>query len=209
MPDGASIIVRQHGNADGPRLILSHGNGLAADLYYPFWSLLLDRFDLIVYDVRNHGWNPVGDQRGHNVPTFVQDSQNVLASVGRLFGAKPPIGVFHSLSAVVAMLHQQQDGGFAALVLFDPPVGHLTQPYGCVFEVAGELAEMTRNRQTRFSSRDELTQSVSRAQPFRRHFAGGARTACRDHVAEGGRRLRIVLSGRVRSAGLRALLRLG
>ena len=161
MPDGASIIVRQHGNADGPRL--SHGNGFASDLYYPFWSLLLDRFDLVGYDVRNHGRNPVGDRRRHNVPTFVQDSQNVLASVGRLFGSKPPIGVFHSLSAVVAMLHQQQTGGFAALALFDPPVGHLRQPYGYVFEVAGALADMTRSRQTRFSSRDELTQSVTRA----------------------------------------------
>ena len=111
MADGASIIVRQHGNANVPRFLLSHGNGFASDLYYPFWSLLLDRFDIIVYDVRNHGWNPVGDRRRHNVPTFIQDSQNILESVGRLFGNKPTIGVFHSLSAVVAMLHQRQTGG--------------------------------------------------------------------------------------------------
>ena len=56
----ASIFVRRHGNPDGPRLVLSHGNGLAADLYYPFWSLLEDRFDLILYDFRNHGWNSLG-----------------------------------------------------------------------------------------------------------------------------------------------------
>ncbi|MYG75701.1 MAG: hypothetical protein F4198_08970, partial [Acidobacteria bacterium] len=42
-PDGTRIVLRRHGNADGPRLVLSHGNGLAADLYYPFWSLLEDR----------------------------------------------------------------------------------------------------------------------------------------------------------------------
>ncbi|MYF86845.1 MAG: hypothetical protein F4178_10770, partial [Rhodospirillaceae bacterium] len=48
------IIVRRHGNPDaGVRLVLSHGNGLAVDLYYPFWSLLADEFDLMVYDIRN------------------------------------------------------------------------------------------------------------------------------------------------------------
>ena len=51
------IALRRHGNPNGPRLVLSHGNGLAIDLYYPFWSLLTDEFDVIVYDQRNHGWN--------------------------------------------------------------------------------------------------------------------------------------------------------
>ncbi|MDE0389097.1 MAG: hypothetical protein OXI75_10400, partial [Rhodospirillales bacterium] len=41
--------VRQHGNPSGPRVVLSHGSGLAADLYYPFWSLLADDYDLMVY----------------------------------------------------------------------------------------------------------------------------------------------------------------
>ena len=43
------------------------------------------------------------------------------------YGAKPLIGVLHSISALVALLHQLQaeeegEGGFAALVLFDVPV---------------------------------------------------------------------------------------
>ena len=59
--DGASIFVRRHGNSSGPRVLLTHGNGLAADLYYPFWSLLAERFDLLLYDLRSHGWNSVGD----------------------------------------------------------------------------------------------------------------------------------------------------
>ena len=52
MDDGAVITLRRHGNPVGPRLVLSHGNGLAIDLYYPFWSLLTGEFDLIVYDLR-------------------------------------------------------------------------------------------------------------------------------------------------------------
>ena len=38
--DETVITLRRHGNPEGPRLVLSHGNGLAIDLYYPFWSLL-------------------------------------------------------------------------------------------------------------------------------------------------------------------------
>ena len=40
-------MFRRHGNPVGARLVLSHANGLAADAYYPFWSLLCDRFDPI------------------------------------------------------------------------------------------------------------------------------------------------------------------
>lgn len=54
--EDTKITLRRHGNPDGPRLILSHGNGLAIDFYYPFWSLLLNDFDIVIHDLRNHGW---------------------------------------------------------------------------------------------------------------------------------------------------------
>ena len=54
---GGTPPVRHYGNPDGPRLLMSHGDGLAIDLYYPSWSLLLDDFDVIVFDLRNHGAN--------------------------------------------------------------------------------------------------------------------------------------------------------
>ena len=47
MADGAPVMLRRHGNPSGPRMLFSHGNALAADLYYPFWSSFTDRFDLI------------------------------------------------------------------------------------------------------------------------------------------------------------------
>jgi len=50
MADGAPIRIRRHGNPRGPRLVLCHGNGFAIDAYVPFWSLLADRFDLVLYD---------------------------------------------------------------------------------------------------------------------------------------------------------------
>src|SRR5438046_2628896 len=41
--DGAIIRIRQHGNPDGPRLVLSHGNGLAMAGYVPVWAPLAER----------------------------------------------------------------------------------------------------------------------------------------------------------------------
>ena len=117
-----AIVLRRHGNPDGPRLILSHGNGLAIDLYYPFWSLLLDDFDLVLYDLRNHGWNEVSPLESHNLPTLVNDHDLLLDAVDQAFGMKPQVGVFHSLSALVTLLSPLHGNRYSALVLFDPPV---------------------------------------------------------------------------------------
>ena len=36
LEDGASIRVRRHGNRDGVRVTVTHGNGFASDAYLPF-----------------------------------------------------------------------------------------------------------------------------------------------------------------------------
>ena len=79
--DGSITTVRRHGNRAGPRLVLSHANALAIDLYYPFWSLLAEDFDLMIYDLRNHGWNSVGVQRNHNIPILMHDHDLILEAV--------------------------------------------------------------------------------------------------------------------------------
>ena len=117
-----SIVLRRHGNPDGPRLVMSHGNGLAIDLYYPFWSRLVDDFDLIVYDQRNHGWNGLSSLDHHNVPTLVADHDAVLEVIDKHYGLKPQVGVFHSVSALVSLLSPVRGVHYAALVLFDPPI---------------------------------------------------------------------------------------
>jgi len=122
MDDGAIIRIRRHGNPAGPRLVLSHGNGLAADVYFPFWNLLRDRYDLILVDVRNHGQNPLHGGAGHDMAHFVADFESTLAGIERGFGAKPVAGVFHSLSGLVAIRHVlEHPNRWRALVLFDPP----------------------------------------------------------------------------------------
>ena len=163
-PDGASIFVRRHGNPDGVALLVSHGNGFAVDAYCPFWSRLADRFDIFIHDLRNHGWNPVSDRMLHNVPQFAEDTERVLRSIGlRLKGAKPIIGVFHSLSSMVALRHAANGGEYSALVLFDPPI---CPPGGLPEDIEGGgalLSAVTLKRKHKFESPDELAASMSRS----------------------------------------------
>ena len=166
-PDGARLRVRRHGNPDGPRMVLTHANGQASDAYYPYWSLLLDRFDLFVYDLRNHGWNPVGEQRDHNVFAFGRDCGSVIRAIGERFGEKQVIGVYHSISGVGALLHAQEADSFAALVLFDASV---CPPGGTPDEMeptGARMAEGTRRRSGRFTSREELARRLRRDPAFR------------------------------------------
>ena len=95
MGDGAKITFRRHGNPNGRRIILSHGNGFASDAYFPFWRYLLPEYDVILYDQRNHGWNPRHDLIiHHDVPWFSSDLEELLNKIKRNCGEKPTFGVF-------------------------------------------------------------------------------------------------------------------
>ncbi len=154
------ITLRRHGNPEGPRLVLSHGNGLAIDLYYPFWSQLADDFDLMIYDLRNHGWNTVGTLKKHNIPTLVQDHDYILEAIDRHYGKKPMIGVFHSVSALITLLSPTQGSRFAGYVLFDPPLCKPDDNYEEFDAAVTRTAAMTRRRTPRFRSREELADAL-------------------------------------------------
>ena len=120
--DGAVIRLRRHGNPHRPRLIVSHGNGFAIDGYVAFWGQLLDEFEVVVFDARNHGWNPLSDPPHHDYAHLARDLDRVRAAAEAEFGRKPTAGAFHSMSAQAAMLAARDLGWwFDALVLFDPP----------------------------------------------------------------------------------------
>ena len=168
MSDGALVYVRRHGNPEGPRLLLSHGCGLAIDTYLPYWAPLLDRFDVFLFDLRSHGWNAPGPQRAQNIPTFVRDMENILRSIGRNHEEKPVIGAFHSLSGLVALLHEEQWKGFAGLMLFDipilPPGG---RPEDLV-EMGEEMSAIARRRRWRFGSKEEYAHRISGSTVYQR-----------------------------------------
>lgn len=187
---GASMVVRQHGNTAGPRLLLSHGNGLAIDAYYPFWSLLEQDYELILYDLRNHGWNSVSDVSNHNVVTMVQDLDEVLYSIEQRWGRKPITGVFHSFSAMISLLFtspaishsfEHRSHGLDALVLFDPPLhrpGHSHSEFDAAVE---QRARAVRNRIDRFSSREQFLEMLEFFPSFSR-LVPGARELLAQHI---------------------------
>ena len=164
LDDQVAAPVRRYGNPDGPRLLFSHGNGLAADLYYPYWSLLLDDFDVVVFDLRNHGANRLGDLGRHTVPNLCRDLEAIGSGVDRCFGVRPRAGVYHSVSCLAAALSPSLAVSYAALVLFDPPLF----PPGLgqrVFEMACHQAvARTRIRANRFNSEEHFVEVMS-AQP--------------------------------------------
>lgn len=170
MEDGTAILLRRHGNPDGIRIVLSHANGFAADTYYPFWSLLIGRFDIVVFDFRNHGWNSVGPVESHSVPMFVRDITQVNRKINHFFGKKPTYGVFHSMSAQSAMIEASSGkGSFEGLVLFDPFVC----PQGCdphqkerLMKTMKSMVGAARRRRAAFESQESFANRLSEATAF-------------------------------------------
>jgi pimeloyl-ACP methyl ester carboxylesterase len=171
MEDGATIFVRQHGQADHPRLVLSHGNGLAIDAYLPFWGPLCDRYEVIVFDFRQHGRNPSNPVWAHDWPIFTRDMEQVWQGINREFGSRPAAGVFHSMSAVATILHTLEYGRrWDLLALFDPPLtaraGHPLAARNTAAK--GELSARSRRRRERYDSPEEFARQLASIPIFRR-----------------------------------------
>src|SRR3954447_6821030 len=161
LDDGANIRVRRHGNRDGIRMLLSHGNGFAADAYFPFWQHLTAKYDVLVFDFRNHGQNIPADPANHNYAQFARDLDRVIAAVNSRLGEKTTVGIFHSMSARAAMKHAIEIGWrWNALVLFDPPnVPPESHPrYRAMRMFETTLTQWARGRRRRFATVEELAQ---------------------------------------------------
>jgi pimeloyl-ACP methyl ester carboxylesterase len=166
MGDGAIIRVRRHGQPDGVRLFVSNGNGFAIDGYYPFWGPLAERFEIIAFDVRNHGQNPRASsgRDGHTYAQMVLDLERVVRGVQARLGRKPSVGAFHSMSARTAMKHAIELGfPWEALILFDPPnvppPGHRVYETMDVFE--HRLADWAMARPERFANPTDLARQYA------------------------------------------------
>lgn len=171
--DGDTVIkVRRHGNPDGPRLVLCHGNGLAIDFYYPFWSLLTDDFDLLMYDLRNHGWNEVGPADNHNVPTIARDQDAILEAIDEHHGPKRKVGVFHSVSALTTLLSPSNCSGFSALFLFDPPLRKPGVSHQEFDDASIKTAAMARRRGYQFTSQGAFAELLAFSPHYRQAVAG-------------------------------------
>ena len=169
---GASIVLRRHGNPLGTRLVVSHGVGLSVDLYYPFWARLTDTFDIVVYDLRSHGWNPVGPLAGHTVPDLVNDHERILDAIDRRYGPKPQAGVFHSVSALAPLLSPTEGSRFDALVLFDPLMRKPGADRTAFDEAADRAAKIAERRSFRFPNREYFADRLRSLAKFEHAVAG-------------------------------------
>ncbi len=168
MRDGAPIAVLRYGNAAGPRLVLSHGNGFSTDGYYPFWRLALARYDVVLFDIRNHGRNLPAAGRDHDYKALIADFEEIHRAVAARWGAKTTIGIFHSMSALTA-LRSAVSGTWHwdALVLFDPPVmpppGH--RAFDAMDREGRQISEIAAGRAERFADPADLARLYARRFP--------------------------------------------
>jgi pimeloyl-ACP methyl ester carboxylesterase len=175
LDDGAKIRVRRHGNPDGVRLLLTHGNGFAADAYYPYWRHLLPNFDVVLFDFRNHGQNVPVQPPHHTYEQLVRDLECVVQDVRRRLGERPTVGLFHSMSGRTAMKHAIEVGWrWDALVLFDPPnvptPTHAT--YAAMAEFEKRLTAWARQRRRRFATIGELAEEYRQSRAAARWVDG-------------------------------------
>ena len=177
MDDGAPIRVVRHGNPAGTRVVLSHGNGFASDSYFPFWRLMLERFDLALFDIRNCGRNPFHAAESHHYGRFARDNSVVHGAIVEEWGKKTTVGAFHSMSAIAALLAVVEGvWHWDALVLFDPPVvppegNPLRGPLMTEGEALRDAALIRKNR---IADPDELADVFRWLPRFRRLVKGVA-----------------------------------
>ncbi|HEY7248166.1 MAG TPA: alpha/beta hydrolase [Xanthobacteraceae bacterium] len=166
LEDSARVKVRRHGNRDGARVMVSHGNGFAVDAYLPFWQELTARYDVLVFDFRNHGQNIPADPPNHDYAQLTRDLDRVLDAVNARWGKKSTAGIFHSMSARAAMKHALEIAWrWDCLVLFDPPnvppVGHAR--YGVMQAFESKLTQWALGRRRRFDTVRELAEDYRRS----------------------------------------------
>ena len=121
--DGTLLAAHVYGPSDAPRLVMSHGNGMAMGGYRTFWQALTSDFQVVIFDVRGHGLSQSGASDKHQWTQIIDDMEAVWKTVADTLGARHTLGVFHSLSAVAALGHVRRYGKrWDGLLLFDPPL---------------------------------------------------------------------------------------
>lgn len=157
--DGVLLRAQVYGSPTATRLIVSHGNGLAAEGYESFWRQLIPEYQVVLLDVRGHGKSDRGSFENHAWPQFEQDFDVAMRAIREALGERRTFGVFHSLSAIVSLQHARRFGlACDGLVLFDPPIiphdGHPLQQHH--IDEMLLLAQRVAKRRAHFDAWEDL-----------------------------------------------------
>lgn len=169
LSDGQGIALRRWGGSRPRRMVISHGNGLAIDGFFEFGRELLRDFEVVAFDMRNHGQSGPGPVLDDPWPRFILDLPEIFDAIQTAFGEKPTHGAFHSLSSIGALLAQGQDmRPWRSLTLYEPPVPPAPDPAFCerLRDLHAGLIARTRNRRRRFRDPEQLVASLRRAATF-------------------------------------------
>ena len=180
--DGATIEFRRYGNPDGVRIFGSHGNGFAIDPYWPFSVIWKKNSTLVLFDLRSHGRNPTHKLDLHHIATFARDLESILKTVDQRFGKKPAFGIFHSVSAITALVHARDyRWAWSGLALIDPPLipspGHELYEYAYEFE--HKISAWAASRENQFES-PEVLGEILRSSKSRQHWQPGTHQTMAD-----------------------------
>ena len=163
--------------------------------------------------VTTAGTRPASSTRILSPPSY-RDSASIARGIDRHFGAKPKIGVFHSLSAQTAVLQAAERAAFSALVLFEPvlcPPGRPPQDLKKLEATMLQLGKAARKRQERFATPEEFAERLRRCVYLQALAARRGRPYRADDAPSGHCRngIRITLPARIRSPGIRGGLSMG
>ncbi|MEB8386726.1 alpha/beta hydrolase [Rhodobacteraceae bacterium KMM 6894] len=169
MDDGAQIAVRRWSAPKKRRLLVSHGNGMAVDAFYPFAEALFDSFEVIAFDLRSHGNSPRVPHPETPWPRYIADIPQIFEGIEQLFGTCETHGAFHSMASVSTLCAQTfKPSPWASLTLFEPPITpsddkEIRETFNAVQQIMG--ARALRRRRT-FSDPSVLAASFRRAATF-------------------------------------------
>ena len=94
----------------------------------------------------------------HSVDAFARDHDRLFEAIDSLYGSKPTVGVFHSISALASLHTPSMGDNYSALVLFAPPLCNAGSGYKEFEMRAKRMADILRRRTQRFQSREELAE---------------------------------------------------
>ncbi len=170
LPDGALLKIQQRRRAGAVRVVFSHGAGLAIAGYESFVQALSLGYEVVSFDLRGHGTNSTAALPDDGIlDRLTDDMEAIWHHLAERLDPAPTVGVFHSISGILALRQIMEFGPrWAALALLDPPMtppaGHRLMPMKQ--DATAVMIRRTAKRRHRFEDAREYAADLARRPEF-------------------------------------------